>query len=96
MTDPSLEGLIRVVKVNPATRVDGYLKIQVVVQNGSDAPRRFSYSIDWLDGNGAVMPLAGNGFLEWMLLAHETSSITALAPTPAAMDFRITFLGPAK
>jgi hypothetical protein len=94
--DPSLESALQVVKATTARGAEGYLKIQVDVENRSEAPRPFRYCIEWLDGDGAVLTMAGNGFLEWMLRGHETSSIAATAPTPAATDFRITFLGPAQ
>ncbi|MGA2175147.1 MAG: YcfL family protein [Verrucomicrobiota bacterium] len=96
LTDPSLDRAIHVVKVQTAAGAEGFLKIQVDVENRSDAPRRFSYSIEWLDGDGGPLPLASNGFLDWMLRAHESSSIAATAPTPVAKDFRITFAGPAQ
>jgi uncharacterized protein YcfL len=91
--DPSLAQALHAVKVQSSLGAEGYLKVQVDVENRSEAPLRFSYSMEWLDGNGAVLPLAGNGFLDWMLRAHETSSIGVTAPTPTAKDFRITFLG---
>jgi uncharacterized protein YcfL len=91
--NPSLQRFIQVVKTTSATGPEGYLKIQLDVLNRSDTPHQFRYSIDWLDGDGAELPLAANGFLDWMLLAHETSSIAATAPSPAAKDFRVTFRG---
>ncbi len=94
--DPSLAGALRVLKVQSATGAEGYLKIQVDVENRSAAPRRFSYSIDWLDANGSLLPQLSNGFLKWMLRGRETSSIAATAPDSLAKDFRITFRGPPK
>jgi uncharacterized protein YcfL len=101
-TDPrilihsSLSSALRVVNAQSMTGAAGYLKIQVDVENQSDGPVRFIYSVEWLDADGTVLPMAGNGYLDWMLRAHETSSIAATAPTPAAKNFRIVFLSPSK
>jgi hypothetical protein len=38
--------------------------------------------------------MADSSLLPWMLLGHEVSFLAATAPTPAAKDFRITFVGP--
>jgi uncharacterized protein YcfL len=83
-------------KVQYTTGPEGYLKIQVDVENRREAPQAFRYAIEWLNANGEVLPFANNGFLDWTLRAHETSTIAATAPTPAAKDFRVIFLGPAQ
>jgi uncharacterized protein YcfL len=94
--DSALNQALHASKVQYTTGPEGYLKIQVDVENRSDAPRSFRYAIEWLNANGEVLQFANNGFLDWTLRAHETSTIAATAPTPAAKDFRVIFLGPAK
>jgi uncharacterized protein YcfL len=92
--DPAVAGALRAVKVQwSTTGVEGYLKIQVDVENRSDVSQRFRYAIEWLNGNGAILPQGGNSFLDWMLMPHETSTIVATAPTAAAKDFRLLFVG---
>jgi hypothetical protein len=93
-TDPSLDRAIHVLKVQSSTGAEGYLKIQVDVENRGATPQHFSYSIEWLDESGGPLPRASNGFLDWVLRAHEVSSIAVTAPTPVARDFHITFVGP--
>jgi hypothetical protein len=87
-----LHGILHVVSVLSSHQADGYLAIQVNVQNLTDAAQRFNYRIEWFDKEGALLPLASQGSIPWMLLARETSSVVATAPTPMAEDFGIAFV----
>ena len=89
--DPALAHAIQIVAIKSTTGPEGYLKIQLNVQNLTDSPKRFSYRIDWFDREGLELPLAASVSLPWMLLSRETSFLAATAPTPAAKDFRVTF-----
>jgi len=89
--DPALDRVIRIVRIKSTMGSEGFLKIQLNVQNLTGALKRFSYRIDWLDGNGVVLPMAGGTSFPWMLLSHETSFLAITAPTPEAKDFRATF-----
>jgi uncharacterized protein YcfL len=90
--DPALERVIHIVGISSTPGSGGYLKIQLNVQNMTDSPRQFSYRIDWFDRDGLDLPLAASALMPWTLLSHETSFLAATAPTPAAKDFRVTFL----
>jgi uncharacterized protein YcfL len=90
--DPALEQAIHIVGIKSTTGPEGYLKIQLNIQNLTDSPKQFSYRIDWFDRDGLDLPMAASAPLPWMLLSHETSFLAATAPTPAAKDFRVTFL----
>jgi uncharacterized protein YcfL len=92
--DPTLENIIQIVGVKSTLSTDGFLKIQVDVQSMIDSPKQFNYRIDWFDREGQELPMAASATMSWMLLSHETSFLAATSPTPAARDFRITFLGP--
>ena len=89
---PSLEHALHVVSVSLINRPGAFLKIQVNVQNLTEAPQRFRYRIDWFNQDGARLPLAGPEYISWMLLPREASSIAATAPAPAAADFEIAFV----
>jgi uncharacterized protein YcfL len=75
--------------VNPP---GAYLKIQLNVQNMTDAPQQFSYRIVWFDKDGERLPLGADNFIQWMLLPREVSSIAATSPSPTAADFGIAFI----
>lgn len=87
---PSLQNALKVTDIRSTAGMQGYLKIQVNIQNTTGAPKKFSYRIEWFDSDGQPLPLASAAD-QWMLLAHETSVIAATAPTPAAKDFGIAF-----
>ena len=89
---PQLHGLLRVVGVRFRRLANGYLTIQVNLQNLTDAPQRFNYRIEWFDKDGALLPLASQAYVPWMLMAREVSSVVATAPTPMAEDFGIAFV----
>jgi hypothetical protein len=89
---PELQGVLHVVRVILDNPPGAYLKIQVTLQNTSDAPQQFSYHIDWFDKDGERLPLGAGDFIPWMLMPHEVSSIAATAPSPLAADFGIAFI----
>jgi uncharacterized protein YcfL len=88
----SLEKALRIVGIKSTIGAGGFLRIQVDVQNLTDSSKQFSYRIDWFDREGAALPLAASPSISWMLLSRETSFLAATSPTPAAKDFRVTFL----
>jgi hypothetical protein len=89
---PELERVLQVVSVGLTNPPGGFLKIQVNVQNRTQAPQWFRYGLEWFDKDGAQLPLAGGEFTPWMLLPGEMSSIAATAPAPTAVDFGIAFV----
>jgi hypothetical protein len=89
---PELESVLRVKGVGLSHPPEGYLKIQVNVENMTATPQRFSYRIEWFDQDGAPLPVDGEGFSPWMLRPHEVSSISATAPAQSAADFGIAFV----
>jgi uncharacterized protein YcfL len=89
---PQLRGLLYVVSVRSSRLANGYLTIQVNLQNLTDAPQRFNYRIEWFDKDGARLPLASQASISWMLMAREMSSVVATAPTLMAEDFGIAFV----
>jgi uncharacterized protein YcfL len=91
LIDPALQKIIRLVKITSTISRDGYLKIQLNIQNLTDSFKQFRYRIDWLDERGQSLSMADVVPLEWTLLRGETSFLAATAPTPAARDFRVTF-----
>jgi hypothetical protein len=89
---PELLGILHVVSVSLANPPGSYLKIQVNVQNMTDAPQQFRYRIDWFDQDGGRLPVGADDFIPWMLLPREVSSIAVTAPAPMAADFGIAFV----
>ena len=92
MIDPALEHIIQIVGIRSKRGIDGFLKIQLNVQNLTGSIKGFSYRIDCTGGDGEPLRTVVATPFPWTLLAHETSFLAATAPTPEAKDFRITFV----
>jgi|ERR1017187_1927858 uncharacterized protein YcfL len=90
--DPALNGIIRVKKVQDMAASQGYLKIQVDLENLSSSARTIVYQVDWLDRDGVSLGIS----IEeppCTLFRHETLPLAMTAPAPTARDFRLT-IGP--
>jgi uncharacterized protein YcfL len=92
MTDGSLAKSVRVMGVNVATDNEGFLKIQVEVQNTTKSRKLFTYRVEWFDEKGMIITLPTAAAIPRSLEGKETSYLTATAPTIMAKDFKIKFL----
>ncbi|HUJ10570.1 MAG TPA: YcfL family protein [Verrucomicrobiae bacterium] len=92
ITDTGLYGRVRIVGINTATVSTGFLKIQVEVQNLSSSLQAFAYHLEWFDANGMVVNTPTSAWIDRQIQGGETLSLTAVAPTETAKDFRIKFV----
>lgn len=84
--------LISIVGVNEATTPGGLLQIQIEVLNGKSSMRDFSYRVEWFDMNGMTINTPTSVWIPRQIEGQESLMITAVAPTPAAKDFRVKFM----
>jgi uncharacterized protein YcfL len=94
LTDQTLNNIVRIVGVNTATGEEGFLKIQVQVENRTRKARSFTYQVEWYDENGMIIESPMRVARPRTIEAREVAAVTATAPTPRAKDFRIKFLEP--
>ena len=94
LTDQTLNNIVRIVGVNTATGAEGFLKIQVQMENRTRRARSFTYQVEWYDENGMILNSPSRVAQPRTIEAREVATITATAPTPRAKDFRIRFLEP--
>ncbi len=92
ITDTGLYGSVRPVGINVATISTGFLKIQIEVQNLSSSPALFAYRIEWFDANGMIVHTPVTTWIDRQIQGGETLSLTGIAPTETAKDFRIKFI----
>ena len=92
ITDSGLYGKVRILGVNTATVSTGFLKIQVEVENLSSSQAAFAYRIEWFDANGMILDTPTSVWIDRHIQGGETLSITGIAPTETAKDFRIKFI----
>jgi uncharacterized protein YcfL len=94
LTDQTLNNIVRIVGVNVATGEEGFLRIQVRVENLTSRARNFTYRVEWFDENGMIIEQPAGVARPRTIEAREVMAITATAPTPRAKDFMIKFLEP--
>jgi uncharacterized protein YcfL len=94
LKDQSLNKAVNIVGINSAVGEEGFLKIQVEVENRSRSLKSFTYTVEWFDEDGMLIELPTAHARPRSLEGGEVAAITATAPTPRARDFRIKFLEP--
>ncbi len=92
ITDESLENKVNIIGVNDATTSGGLLQIQIEVLNGRSSMQEFSYRIEWFDMNGMAINTPTSVWIPRQIEGKESLTITAVAPTPTAKDFRVKFM----
>jgi uncharacterized protein YcfL len=91
VTDNTLAGKLRVVSVNQATVSGNLLKIQATVENLSSSARTFNYKFEWVDQDGMAVNSANETWKSLPLQGRETTTISTVAVTPKAVDFKLKF-----
>lgn len=93
-TDASLARAVRVRGINTATDAQGFLKVQIELENTTRSRKQFTYRVQWFDAQGMIINLPTATAVPRALEGREVAYITTTAPTPGAKDFRILFLEP--
>ena len=73
--------------------VNGDMKrIAVDVYSDQLTTQRFSYRFDWTDAGGMPVASATSSMTSVTIKPKETITLTSVAPSPAAVEWRLTFL----
>jgi len=91
-TDPDLNRIAHVTRINEARLDNDLLKIQVELYNNTLKRKRFNYRFDWIDQNGMVMDTPLAAWRQMSLAGQEAGTITAIGPSPKAVDFRLQLI----
>ena len=92
ITDTRLHNRVQPVGINTATGPGGFLKIQIELQNTTGSAHSFTYRIEWFDENGMLINSPTATAIPRSIEGGETISVTAMAPTDRAKDFRFKIL----
>lgn len=92
VTDSSLNKKVSIVGLNESTTNGGFLRVQIEVLNRKNSMQNFSYLIEWFDMNGMLMNTPASVWIPRQIEGQETLTITTVAPTTTARDFRIKFI----
>lgn len=89
ITDNSANRNLTIVSVIEGQVSGDLLKIQATVQNNSRNDRDFNYMFEWILDDGMVHQGAVGGWRKLNLQGGETRSISGVATSPRAVDFRL-------
>lgn len=91
ITNGWLNAKTNIVKIREST-VNGDMKrVAVEVYNDRVTTQRFSYRFDWADAAGMPVRSATESIKSITIQAKETIPITTVAPSPQAVQWRLTF-----
>lgn len=91
ITDNTLAGLIRVVSINQSTVSGNLLKIQATVENLRNSTRNVNYKFEWIDQDGMALDSANETWKTLVLQGRESTTISTVAVSPRAVDFKLKF-----
>lgn len=91
ITDQSLHGTVRVVSLNQATVSGNLLKIQATVENLKSSYRTVNYKFEWIAEDGMAIGSPNEGWKPLTLEGRETKTISTVAVSPRAVDFKLKF-----
>ena len=92
ITDDTLKRKVSIVGVNESTTSGGFLQVQIEVLNQKNSMQTFSYRFEWFDMNGMLVDTPTSVWIPRQIEGQETLTITAVAPTTTAKDFRVKFM----
>ncbi|HHT9160030.1 MAG TPA: YcfL family protein [Candidatus Brocadiaceae bacterium] len=92
ITDDTLKRKVSIVGLNEGMTPGGFLQVQIEVLNQKNSMQNFSYRFEWFDMNGVLINTPTSVWIPRQIEGQETLSITAVAPTTTAKDFRVKFM----
>ena len=91
ITDNTLAGTVRVVSINQATVSGNLLKIQATIENLRSSQRTVNYKFEWFDQDGMAVNSPNETWKSLPLQGRETTTISTVAISPKAVDFKLKF-----
>jgi len=85
--DGSLRRKIAIVQVNEGVVSGDLTQVQVLLANQKSSRVTVNYAWEWYDVNGMLVHSTGAGWKSLPLGGMEQKAVTAVAPTPQAVDF---------
>lgn len=87
--DSSIDGWLKLVKVNHYKREDGLLMVQAKFKNLTSSNKKVVYKIDWLDKNGFTQKSILSKWVIVEIEANREFVIQAISPSIKVEDFEI-------
>lgn len=89
MTDATLGRKLTVVSINEGKASGDLLRIQATLRNNSSKPQSYLYKFDWISDEGMELSSPTGGWKTLQLEGKEERSVSAIATSPRAVDFRL-------
>ncbi len=90
VSDYATAHAVHVLKVVEGASDTGLARVGVEVQNRSLSVFRFNYRFDWFDAQGLPVSSPASTMISQTLEAGQPFTLTSIAPTPGAKDFRLS------
>jgi uncharacterized protein YcfL len=91
ITDNTLAATIRVTSINQSTVSGNLLKVQATVENLRSSLRTVNYKFEWVALDGMAVDSPNETWKTLTLQGRETSTISTVAISPRAVDFKLKF-----
>lgn len=91
ITDNTLAGTVRVVSINQSTVSGNLLKVQATVENLRNSTRSVNYKFEWIAEDGMALDSANETWKTLTLQGRESTTISTVAVSPRAVDFKLKF-----
>jgi uncharacterized protein YcfL len=91
ITDNTLAGTVRVTSINQTTVSGNLLKVQATVENLRNSQRTINYKFEWIDQDGMALDSAIETWKSLPLQGRESTTISTVAVSPRAVDFKLKF-----
>ena len=92
ITDLTLNKKVSIIGMNEGITPGGFLQVQIEVLNRKNSMQAFNYRFEWFDTNGMLVDTPTSVWIPRQIEGQETLTITAVAPTTTAKDFRVKFM----
>lgn len=89
VTDQSLARKLTIVSINEGKASGNLLRIQATLRNNSSKAQTFIYKFDWISDEGMELSGPTVGWQTIRLEGKEERSVSAIATSPRAVDFRL-------
>lgn len=89
VTDYSLHKKCTIVGLNTTTADNGFLRVQLEVQNNRDSSYSFFHNIQWFDEAGMRVSTASQNWTEQQIMGRQSLFLIYTAPSVRARDFRV-------
>lgn len=89
ITDETLARKFQVVSINQSTVSGNLLKVQATVVNLKNNLRTLNYKFEWVDQDGMSVDSPNETWKAVMFQGRETKTLSTVAVSPRAVDFRL-------